>query len=129
MNRIMTGAALATALLMAAPPAYANGQGDDGPVSIGVLGQGLHVREVRAILDGQEAGAKARISLWKKDRHGEWSWARQVRGWKYTTARDLSNYKFEYASWRVNTRFPNRSRLCVEFAGYNDRLACATIHS
>ncbi|MGX9891220.1 hypothetical protein [Streptomyces sp. NPDC002276] len=79
------------------------------------------------MLDGQEAGARARVSLWQK-RDGEWMWTRQVQGWKYTDARDVQGYKFEYASWRVNRSFPHGARLCVEFDGYKDRLACATIH-
>lgn len=122
-GRMLTAAAVAVALLAAAPAAQASGTGDDGPVHIGVIGEGLKVREVRAILDGHEAGARASVSLWKRGK-----WVREVRGWKYTTARDVKGYKFEYASWNLrNKKFPHKSRLCVEFDGHDDRLACVTI--
>ncbi|MEV3854974.1 hypothetical protein AB0J38_11680 [Streptomyces sp. NPDC050095] len=102
----------------------ASGSGKDGPVSIGVIGTKLKVKEVRAVLDGWDAGAKARVSLWQ---HG--SYVRQVRGWKYTRSEQAYDYKYEITSWNLhNKTFPNHSQLCVEFAGY-DRLACATIHS
>lgn len=114
---------MAAALLVAAPAAQATGGGDDGPVHIGVFGEGLRVKEVRAFLDGHEAGARASVSLWQ---HGRW--VREVRGWKYTTARNMQGYKFEYASWNLrNKAFPHKSRLCVEFYGHDGRLACVTI--
>ncbi|MDF9867879.1 hypothetical protein OKW18_000017 [Streptomyces pratensis] len=40
-------------------PASASGTAEDGPVGIGVIGEGLKVREVRALLDGWQDGARA----------------------------------------------------------------------
>ncbi|GAA3017837.1 hypothetical protein Sfulv_61360 [Streptomyces fulvorobeus] len=102
-------------------PAHASGTTEDGPVGIGVLGEGLKVREVRATLDGWEAGAQARVSLWKGD-----SYVRMVRGWTYTSSTEGHGHKFEVAKWKINKSFPHRSRLCVEFKGH-DRMPCVTI--
>ncbi|MFJ3310907.1 hypothetical protein ACIPSA_49860 [Streptomyces sp. NPDC086549] len=93
------------------------------PVHIGVIGTKLKVKEVRALLDGQEAGARANLSLWQ---HGQG--VQEVRGWTYSDARNVRGYQFEYVSWKFKSRsFPNNSQLCVEFDGY-DRRACTTIH-
>ncbi|MFE2693696.1 hypothetical protein [Streptomyces mirabilis] len=115
--------ATAAALLVSTAPAYANGTGNDGRVHIGVIGEKLKVREVRALLDDHEAGAKAHVSLWKNGEE-----VRIVRNWKYTEAKETGGYKYEYASWKLHNRsFPNHSQLCVEFAGHEER-ACSTIH-
>lgn len=122
MRKIMYFAASVMALgCLGQAPAHASGGADDGPVSIGVIGEGLKVKEVRAILTGWEAGARARVSLWKGH-----TYLRQVRGWKYTSAEELSGHKFEVTTWKINKRFPHRSRLCVEFKGH-DRMPCVTI--
>ncbi|MFG2432568.1 hypothetical protein [Streptomyces sp. NPDC048590] len=102
-------------------PASASGTAQDGPVGIGVIGDGLRVREVRALLDGWQAGAQARVSLWKGG-----SYVRMVRGWKYSSSREERGYRHEYAAWKINKTFPHRSRLCVEFRGH-DRMPCVTI--
>jgi hypothetical protein len=116
-------AAAAAALLAGAGPAHANGTGQDGPVGIGVIGTKLKVKEVRATLDGWHPGAKARVSLW---RGGEWK--EEVRGWKHTSSREISDFKHEYTSWNLRNRsFPHNSKLCVEFA-HREEMACATIH-
>ncbi|MFE6038777.1 hypothetical protein [Streptomyces sp. NPDC056452] len=123
MRRITCFAASLMALgCLGQAPAHASGGADDGPVSIGVIGEGLKVNEVRALLDGWEAGARARVSLWKGD-----TYVRQVRGWKYTTSKQASGHKFEIATWKINKRFPHRSKLCVEFEGHPERMPCVTI--
>ncbi|MEU9530541.1 hypothetical protein AB0D58_34955 [Streptomyces sp. NPDC048210] len=102
-------------------PASASGTAEDGPVGIGVIGEGLKVREVRALLDGWQDGARARVSLWQGG-----SYVRTVRGWKATSARETRGHRFEQASWKINKSFPHRSQLCVELTGH-DRMPCVTI--
>ncbi|MEE1805821.1 hypothetical protein [Streptomyces sp. BE133] len=103
-------------------PAQASGGADDGPTSIGVIGDGLRVREVRALIDDWEPGAAARISQWKGD-----SYIRQVSGWKAMSSKQVSRLKFEIALWKFNRNFPHGHRLCAEFKGHPDRLPCVTI--
>lgn len=123
MRKVMCIAASVTALgCLGQAAAHASGGADDGPVSIGVIGEGLKVKEVRALLTGWESGAKARVSLWNGD-----TYIRQVRGWKYTTSTEASGHRFEIASWKINKSFPHRSKLCVEFHGHPDRMPCVTI--
>ncbi|MFD6274479.1 hypothetical protein ACFWFI_02625 [Streptomyces sp. NPDC060209] len=123
MRKIMCFAASVMALgYLGQATAHASGGADDGPVGIGVIGEGLKVKEVRAILTGWEAGAKARVSLWKGD-----TYIRHVRGWKYTTSKEAARHKFEIATWKINKSFPHGSKLCVEFNGYPDRMPCVTI--
>ncbi|WP_307822013.1 hypothetical protein [Streptomyces coffeae] len=92
-------------------------------MGIGVIGEQLHVREVRATLDGRKPGAQARISLWQ---HGDWR--RWVTGWKHTKSVHAGGRTFQVAKWRINKRFPHNSQLCAAFAHEPDRLACAKIH-
>ncbi|MYT25992.1 hypothetical protein GTW69_37955 [Streptomyces sp. SID7760] len=119
-NRIYVGA-VAAVLLATASPAQASGGAQDGPVGVGVIGSGLRVEEVRALLDGWEPGARARVSLWRGGRFDKW-----VTPWKATASRDVANYKHEFASWKLNRDFPHRSRLCVEFE-HRDERPCVTI--
>lgn len=124
--------AAAAAMLSVATPAQASGGGQNGPVGVGVIGEKLKVKEVRATLDGWYPGAQARVSLWQKKRvNNAWRWQRveTVRGWKYTQSREIANWKHEYAAWQLNNRaFPNNSRICTEFKHRSER-ACATIHN
>ncbi|OKI50334.1 hypothetical protein [Streptomyces sp. MJM1172] len=103
-------------------PAQASGGAKNGEVSIGVIGEGLRVKEIRALLDGWEPGAQARVSLWQGGR-----WVREVRGWKYTSSEEAARYRYELAAWKMNTSFPHKSQLCVEFKGYDNQRACLTI--
>lgn len=123
MRKIMGFAASVVALgCLGQTTAHASGGAEDGPVSIGVIGEGLKVQEVRALLTGWEAGARARVSLWKGD-----TYIRQVRGWKYTNSKQVAGHKFEIATWKINENFPHRSKLCAEFEGLPDRMPCVTI--
>lgn len=124
MKKIMYGCAAGLLLLVTAhSPAQASGTGEDGPVGIGVIGSGLRVDEVRATLAGWQAGAKARVSLWKGE---EYQYA--VRGWKDMSSGEARGVKYEMAKWKINKRYPHNSKLCVEVSGHPDRLACAKIH-
>ncbi|MEU2395049.1 hypothetical protein [Streptomyces sp. NPDC007369] len=120
-NRIYTAVAVAAALLATASPAQASGGAQAGPVGIGVIGSGLRVKEVRALLDGWEPGARARVSLWRGGRFDQW-----VTQWKATASRDVAGYKHEFASWKLNRDYPHKSRLCVEFEHTSER-PCVTI--
>ncbi|WP_326683055.1 hypothetical protein [Streptomyces sp. NBC_01237] len=111
------------AALAATVPAHASGSGQSGPVGIGVIGTALHVREVRATLDGWHAGERARVSLWRGG-----SRVKTVTKWKDTSSKQAAGLKYEIATWRINRRFPDGSQLCVNFQG-RDQRACATIHS
>lgn len=112
-------------------PAHADGTGNSGPVGVGVIGSGLQVTEIRATLTGWQPGAKASASLWN------WNGTRRiksVRAWKFTSSREVSGLKFEYAEWKMTSyrhphgeRLLNRTRLCVEFSGHSER-ACAKIY-
>ncbi|WP_237329731.1 hypothetical protein [Streptomyces sp. CBMAI 2042] len=103
-------------------PAQASGDAQDGPVSIGVIGDGLQVREVRVLLDGWRPGVRARISEW---RGGEW--VRDVRGWKAMSSRQQGRYKYEIATWKIGKNFRHRSRICAEVSGHAERMPCVTI--
>ncbi|MFI9005481.1 hypothetical protein [Streptomyces sp. NPDC053541] len=119
-NKIITSLVVA-ALLATASPAHASGDKQAGPVGIGVIGSGLRVKEVRALLDGWEPGARARVSLWRGGKFDKW-----VTRWKATSSRETSGFRYEYASWKLNRDYPHRSRLCVEFE-HRDERPCVTI--
>ncbi|MBL1288112.1 hypothetical protein ACFTXO_18035 [Streptomyces sp. NPDC057067] len=122
MRKIMCFAVSVMALgCLGQAPARASGTADDGPVGIGVIGEGLRVREVRATLTAWEAGAQARVSLWQGG-----SWVRMVRGWKYTDSKEAGGHRFEYTAWKIDKSFPHRSKVCLEFKGH-DRMPCVTI--
>ncbi|MEU0002588.1 hypothetical protein ABZ069_37405 [Streptomyces microflavus] len=103
-------------------PAQASGNAEDGPVSIGVIGEGLKVREVRVLLDGWKPGARARISEWRGGQY-----VREIRGWKHMTSRQQSRYKYEIATWKINKNLRHRSRICAEVSGHTERMPCVTI--
>ncbi|MDW4918855.1 hypothetical protein [Streptomyces californicus] len=103
-------------------PAQASDDAQDGPVSIGVIGDGLQVREVRVLLDGWKPGVRARITEW---RGGEY--VRTIRGWKAMTSRQQSRYKYEIATWTINKNLRHRSRICAEVTGHAERMPCVTI--
>ncbi|MGW0785900.1 hypothetical protein [Streptomyces sp. NPDC002913] len=86
-----------------------------------MIGDGLHVREVRATLDGWEAGARARVSLWRGR-----TYVRQITGWKSASSKEAGGHRFEIAAWQINKRFQHGQKVCVEFDGY-DRMPCVTI--
>lgn len=103
-------------------PAQASGTAEDGPVSIGVIGDGLQVREVRVLLDGWKPGVRARISEW---RGGEW--VRDIRGWKAMASRQQGRYKYEIATWKINKNLRHRSQICAEVSSHGERMPCVTI--
>ncbi|MFF2721552.1 hypothetical protein [Streptomyces sp. NPDC058011] len=103
-------------------PAQASGDAEDGPVSIGVIGMGLRVDEVRVLLDGWKPGVRARISEW---RGGEY--VRTIRGWKAMSSMRQGRYKYEIATWKLNKSFRHRSRICAEVTGHAERMPCVTI--
>ncbi|MFD8671276.1 hypothetical protein ACFV1U_38710 [Streptomyces microflavus] len=81
-------------------PAQAGGDAEDGPVSIGVIGDGLKVREVRVLLDGWKPGVRARISEWRGGRY-----VREICGWKHMTSKETRGYRYEIVTWKVNKSF------------------------
>ncbi|MGW7400117.1 hypothetical protein ACWGH7_26935 [Streptomyces cyaneofuscatus] len=103
-------------------PAQASSGAEDGPVSIGVIGDGLKVREVRVLLDGWKPGVRARISEW---RGGEY--VREIRGWKHMASKQQSRYKYEIATWKLGKNFRHQSRICAEVSGHAERMPCVTI--
>ncbi|MFE8977598.1 hypothetical protein ACFYM7_29845 [Streptomyces cyaneofuscatus] len=103
-------------------PAQASGTAEDGPVSIGVIGDGLKVREVRVLLDGWKPGVRARISEW---RGGEW--VREIRGWKHMASKETRGYRYEIVTWKLGKNFRHRSRICAEVSGHAERRPCVTI--
>ncbi|MET8347537.1 hypothetical protein [Streptomyces microflavus] len=103
-------------------PAQASGDAEDGPVSIGVIGDGLRVREVRVLLDGWKPGVRARISEWRGGQY-----VREIRGWKHMTSKETSRYKYEIATWKIGKDFRHRSRICAEVSGHTERMPCVTI--
>ncbi|WP_075268138.1 hypothetical protein [Streptomyces sp. Tue 6075] len=54
-------------------------------MSIGVIGEGLRVHEVRVLLDGRKPGARARISEWRSG-----TYVREIRDWKHMTYKELA---------------------------------------
>ncbi|MFJ7062648.1 hypothetical protein ACIQVA_33980 [Streptomyces microflavus] len=103
-------------------PAQASGDAEDGPVSIGVIGDGLKVREVRVLLDGWKPGVRARISEWRGGQY-----VREIRGWKHMTSKEQSRYRYEIATWKLGKNLRHRSRICAEVSGHTERMPCVTI--
>ncbi|MFJ3439183.1 hypothetical protein ACIPMU_37370 [Streptomyces cyaneofuscatus] len=108
--------------LLGQAPAQASGDAQDGPMSIGVIGDGLKVREVRVLLDGWKPGVRARISEW---RSGEY--VREIRGWKHMASKETRGYRYEIATWNIGKNFRHRSRICAEVSGHAERMPCVTI--
>ncbi|MEU5233979.1 hypothetical protein AB0G82_32595 [Streptomyces anulatus] len=111
-----------TLCVLGQAPAQASGGAEDGPVSIGVIGDGLRVREVRVLLDGWKPGVRARISEWRGGRY-----VREIRGWKHMASKEQSRYKFEIATWKLNKDFRHQRRICAEVSGHEERMPCVTI--
>ncbi|MFF2721403.1 hypothetical protein [Streptomyces sp. NPDC058011] len=103
-------------------PAQASGDAQDGPVSIGVIGDGLKVREVRVLLDGWKPGVQARISEWRGS-----EWVRDVRGWKHMASKEQGRYKYEIVTWKIGKNFRHRSQICAEVSGHAERMPYVTI--
>ncbi|MET8347362.1 hypothetical protein [Streptomyces microflavus] len=103
-------------------PAQASGDAEDGPVSIGVIGDGLRVREVRVLLDGWKPGVRARISEWRGGQY-----VREIREWKAMSSKETRGYKYEIATWKIGKDFRHRSRICAEVSGHTERMPCVTI--
>nr|WP_198267046.1 hypothetical protein [Streptomyces sabulosicollis] len=103
--------------------AHANGMGHDGPVSVGVLGNKLHVDKARVLFQGWHAGMKARIVIKRPEKR-----TKPVTERKYTRAREVAGHQFEYAEWRIDRDYPNGSRMCAQVKGHSQK-PCATIHS
>ncbi|MGW8985078.1 hypothetical protein ACWGQ9_20730 [Streptomyces parvus] len=91
-------------------------------MSIGVIGTGLRVDEVRVLLDGWRPSARARISEWRGG-----TYVREIRGWKHMTSRETSRYKYEIATWKLNRDFRHQRRICAEVTGHTERMPCVTI--
>lgn len=91
-------------------------------MSIGVIGTGLRVDEVRVLLDGWKPGVRARITEW---RGGEY--VRTIRSWKAMISKQQGRYKYEIATWKLNKSFRHRSRICAEVTGHAERMLCVTI--
>ncbi|MFE5718550.1 hypothetical protein [Streptomyces erythrochromogenes] len=114
----MTAAAL---LLAGTAPAYASGGADKGPVSVGVVGEGLKVKEVRALLKGWHPGAKAEVFVVRGRKR-----IQTVGSWKATESVEYGGHKFEIASWPVGKSFRHGDRICTEFEHRSER-PCVTI--
>ncbi|MYV63567.1 hypothetical protein GTW37_34760 [Streptomyces sp. SID4931] len=125
MRKTKTLAVVVTVLALAGlgqAPAQASGDKIDGPVSIGVIGEGLRVREVRVLLDHWRPGVNARVSEWRGGR-----WVREIRGWKAMSSKRQGRVKYEIATWKINKNFRHKNRICAEISGFEERMPCVTI--
>ncbi|MFL0028534.1 hypothetical protein ACJBCE_37040 [Streptomyces sp. NBUL23] len=91
-------------------------------MSIGVIGSGLKVKEVRVLLDHWKPGAKARVSEWRGGR-----WVREIRGWKAMSSKETSGARYEIATWKLNKNIRHKNRICAEIRGFEERMPCVTI--
>ncbi|MEY2232582.1 hypothetical protein [Streptomyces sp. BF23-19] len=114
----MTAVAL---LLAGTAPAYASGGADKGPVSVGVIGEGLKVKEVRALLKGWYPGARAEVFVMRGGKR-----VRTVGSWKATESLENGGHKFERATWQVGKSFRHGDRICSSFS-HRDEHPCVTI--
>ncbi|WP_331732238.1 hypothetical protein OG592_41395 (plasmid) [Streptomyces avidinii] len=114
----MTAVAL---LLAGTAPAYASGGADNGPVGVGVIGEGLKVKEVRALLQGWYPGARAEVFVLRSGKR-----VRTVGSWKATESMEVGGHKYELAVWPVGASFRHGDRLCSRFDHRNER-PCVTI--
>ncbi|MFB7174460.1 hypothetical protein ACFCYM_27100 [Streptomyces sp. NPDC056254] len=114
----MTAAAL---LLTATAPAYATGGADKGPVGVGVIGESLKAKEVRATLNGRHPGARAETFLVRGGKR-----IRTVGSWKATESVEYGGHKFEVVAWPVNKSYRHGDRICTRFEHRSER-PCVTI--
>ncbi|MDH6545826.1 hypothetical protein M2167_008405 [Streptomyces sp. SPB4] len=114
----MTAAVL---LLAAAAPAYASGGAGKGPVGVGVIGEGLKVKEVRATLNGWYPGARAETFLVRGGKR-----IQTVGSWKATESVEYGGHKFEVVAWPVNESYRHGDRICSRFEHRGER-PCVTI--
>ncbi|WP_234431863.1 hypothetical protein [Streptomyces sp. NRRL S-241] len=110
-----------TLLLVGTAPAYASGGADKGPVSVGVIGDGLKVKEVRALLKGWHPGARAEVFLLRNGKR-----IQTLGSWKATESLEAGGHKFELATWRVGKSFRHGDRICSMFDHRGER-PCVTI--
>ncbi|MEV8535616.1 hypothetical protein [Streptomyces sp. NPDC051211] len=114
----MTAAAL---VLAGTAPAYASGGADRGPVSVGVIGDSLKVKEVRALLKGWYPGGRAEVFVLRSGKR-----VQTVGSWKATESVEYGGHKFEIAKWPVNKSFRHGDRICSRFDHRSER-PCVTI--
>ncbi|MFG2925585.1 hypothetical protein ACGFYA_29280 [Streptomyces sp. NPDC048305] len=91
-------------------------------MSIGVIGEGLRVHEVRVLLNGLKPGARARISEWRGG-----TYIREIRSWTHMASKERSRYTYEIAAWKLNRDFRHERRICAEVTGHAERMPCVTI--
>ncbi|MFG2667605.1 hypothetical protein ACGFY6_25600 [Streptomyces sp. NPDC048387] len=111
----------AVLLLAATAPAYASGGADKGPVGVGVIGEGLKVKEVRATLNGWYPGARAETFLVRGGKR-----IQTVGSWKATESVEYGGHKFEIVAWPVNKSYRHGDRICSRFEHRSER-PCVTI--
>ncbi|WP_223838036.1 hypothetical protein [Streptomyces venezuelae] len=114
----MTAVAL---LLAGTAPAYASGGADKGPVGVGVIGEGLKVKEVRATLNGWYPGARAEVFVLRGGKR-----VHTVGSWKATESVEYGGHKFEIVKWPVGRSFWHGDRICSTF-GHRSERPCVTI--
>ncbi|MEW1699322.1 MULTISPECIES: hypothetical protein [unclassified Streptomyces] len=114
----MTAAAL---VLAGTAPAFASGGAGKGPVGVGVVGEGLKVKEVLAIPDGWYPGARAETFLL---RGGER--IQTVGSWKAPESVEYGGHKFAVVSVPVNKSYRHGDLICSRFEHRSER-PCVTI--
>ncbi|MEU6965139.1 hypothetical protein [Streptomyces chrestomyceticus] len=121
MRRTTTAAAVALALLgLAAPDAGASATIHDGPVGFRVVGDDLHVKRASSTWTGSHH-ASARLMLVRRGRDHD-----SVTGWQRGRVHRAGGSAWTDVAWRLNRRFPDGSRLCVQWEARS--YVCATIH-
>lgn len=108
-------------LLVGAAPAYASGDADRGPVGVGVIGEGLKVQEVRALLRGWHPGARAEVFVLRSGKR-----VATVGSRKATESLEVGGHKYERAIWPVGRSFRHGDRICAKFDHRTER-PCVTI--
>ncbi|WP_371619488.1 hypothetical protein [Streptomyces sp. NBC_00454] len=112
----------AVALVLAvAAPAHASGGANKGPVGVGVVGDGLEVREVRAVLTGWYPGARAESFVVRGGKR-----IQTLGGWKAASSEQIAQSKFEIVSWPMRRTLRHGDRICARFEHRAER-PCVTV--
>ncbi|MGW2016857.1 hypothetical protein [Streptomyces sp. NPDC001927] len=85
-------------------------------MGVGVIGEDLKVKEVRATLNGWYPGARAETFLPQGGKR-----IRTVGSWKATASVKYGGHKFEVVAWKMNKSYRHGDRICSRFDHRSER--------
>ncbi|MFF8610918.1 hypothetical protein ACF06X_33985 [Streptomyces sp. NPDC015346] len=83
---------------------------------MGVIGEGLKVKEARALLKGCHPGARAEVFVLQGGKR-----VQTVGWWKATESVEYSEHMFEIAKWPVGKSLRHGDRICSRFDHRSER--------